>query len=175
MQMSERLVESMDRVSGRCSSGSFLSTQTSVTSITSLSPRGNAAFDTSSITSSNDLTQISNPSCCSFPGEMSFQVMRVDRKMLIVKESKKSSLFAEELSLAAARLINVQPVAANLFAIWNTKDSLWLPPGRSVSQGECVEMGLELRIRFLCHLDLLSKTDPPAMDYLFFQVRNPEI
>lgn len=121
----------------------------------------NRAFDAASLAPASEAQN---------PSAETFFLSLVDARRLEVHIGR-PLVSAEELSVAAARLLGVEPVAAQLFALRSLVDDSWLPPGRLVSCEGSAAWKLQLRIRCYCDLDILAKTDQAAMEYLFLQVK----
>jgi FERM F1 ubiquitin-like domain len=124
-----------------------------------LEPQENLAFDTSSVYTQATIEVTDDESTI-------FQLVCVDEK-LINLAGRKNPAFAEDLSWAACKLQNIEPLAAHLFAL-RGKDGLWLPPGKSLNSNQT--SSLSLRMRFMCNVTVLGKECPNALAYLFLQV-----
>ncbi|XP_045617240.1 tyrosine-protein kinase hopscotch isoform X2 [Procambarus clarkii] len=77
----------------------------------------------------------------------------------------------EEVVIAAARVLQINPLCRHLFGLRNATSSLWVGLSRKISTLP-QHSNLQFRLRFKAHsLERLKSLDPNAFEYFFHQVR----
>lgn len=92
-----------------------------------------------------------------------------DRLPLAIPQD--SDQTAEELIVAAVRVLGISPLGRHLFGLRNTANVLWVSLSKKVSSLPD-RTSLQLRLRFRTpSLERLKSLDPTAFQYFFHQVR----